>query len=62
MEVGGIFHINHLENWQGGFSTGPGLQYRHPKKKEAEDNSTPEETPEGVTQDESGVVHVDVVA
>ncbi len=64
MEVGGIFHINNLEQWQGGFSTGPGLQYRRPKKKESEDNPTPEETetPEGVSKDESGVVHVDVVA
>ncbi len=62
MEVGGIFHINNLDSWQGGYSTGPGLQNRRPKKKEPEENPPTEETPEGVTQDESGVVHVDMNA
>ena len=62
MEVGGIFHIHNLDNWQGGFSTGPGLQYRPRKKKESEDKQPQEQPPEGVTKDESGVVHVDVVA
>ena len=62
MEVGGIFHVNHLESWQGGYSTGPGLQYRRPKKKESEEEKSSEQTPEGVTKDEGGVVHVDIVA
>lgn len=63
MEVGGIFHINHLDAWQGGFSTGGGPMYRQPRKKEPEEEQPPtEETPGGVTQDESGVVHVDMNA
>lgn len=63
MEVGGIFHIHHLDAWQGGYNTGPGLQYRPPRKKEPEEDQPKEETaPEGVTQDKSGVVHVDMNA
>lgn len=63
MEVGGIFHINNLDAWQGSFSTGGGYRPRPQKKKEDSSQSNPaQEPPEGVTQDDSGVVHVDLTA
>ncbi|GMV65292.1 MAG: hypothetical protein KJ050_15075 [Candidatus Omnitrophica bacterium] len=63
MEVGGIFHINSLDAWQGSFSTGGGYRPRPQKKKEENpsDQKQPE-PPEGVTRDDSGVVHVDLTA
>jgi hypothetical protein len=61
MEVGGIFHIPNLDNWQGSYSTGGGAPL--PRKKKEEEKPEPEsDAKEGITQDPSGVVHVDVVA
>jgi hypothetical protein len=61
MEVGGIFHIPNLDQWQGSFGTGPGPMPLPPKKKEPEEEEE-KKPPAGVTQDDSGVVHVDLIA
>ncbi|MCG3200092.1 MAG: hypothetical protein HUU16_04260 [Candidatus Omnitrophica bacterium] len=64
MEVGGIFHISNLDPWQGSYSTGGGPN-PHPRKKkepDREDEGTQHPNPAGVTPDEAGVVHVDLIA
>jgi hypothetical protein len=61
-EVNSIFHVHHLDAWQGSYSTGPGHTPLPPKKKEPKKDEHEEPQGEGITQDDSGVVHVDVVA
>lgn len=61
MEVNGVFQVPHLDPWQGSFSTGGEAGQRKPAKDQKEKDSE-EKKPEGVTKDESGVVHVDLVA
>ncbi len=64
MEVGGIFHISNLDPWQGSFSTGGGPN-PHPRKKkdpEGDDKRSNTPNPTGVKPDETGVVHVDLIA
>ena len=63
VEINEVFHVNTLEAWQGSFGTGTGYMAT-PRRKKEEPEKAPDSKPvsEGVTKDDSGVVHVDLIA
>jgi len=64
VEINGNLHVHSLENWQGSFNTGTGYMATPKRRKKEEEEKPQKEEPdsEGVTKDDSGVVHVDLVA
>lgn len=64
VEINNVFQVNTLEAWQGSYGTGTGYMAtpRHKKEPEEEKPSDSKRPPEGVTKDDSGVVHVDLIA
>ena len=64
VEINNIFQVNTLEAWQGSYGTGTGYMAtpRH-KKEEGEEKTSDSKRPnKGVTKDDTGVVHVDLIA
>lgn len=63
VEINNLFQVNTLEAWQGSYGTGTGyMAIPRRKKEEEEESPKPKRTDEGVTKDDSGVVHVDLIA
>jgi hypothetical protein len=62
VEINSNLQVNNLEAWQGSFGTGAGYIPTPRRKKEEEKPEREAEPKEGVTKDDSGVVHVDLVA
>ena len=64
VEINSNLQVNNLEAWQGSFGTGAGYMPTPRRKKEEEEEKPEKEADpkEGVTKDDSGVVHVDLVA
>ena len=66
-EINGNLHVNTLEAWQGSFGTGTGYMATPRRRKEEEEKEKPGENDpptkeEGVTKDDTGIVHVDLIA
>lgn len=62
MDVNSIYQVSHLEAWQGSTGTGPGYMSLPRKKKQDEEKSKKEKPAKGITHDDSGIVHVDLIA
>ena len=64
MDVNTVYQVSHLDAWEGSMGTGAGYLNTPRKKKEEDEekNSQDRKGPKGITQDDSGVVHVDLMA
>jgi len=64
MDVNTIYQVSHLDPWEGSMGTGAGYLEvpRKKKKSEDEDPESKKKKDTGITQDSSGVVHVDLMA
>jgi hypothetical protein len=66
VEVNEIYQVQNLDAWHGSNSTGGGLGMprRRKKKDESENKPAPvnEENSKGVSEDDSGRVHIDLTA
>ncbi|MCA9411257.1 MAG: hypothetical protein KC931_20955 [Candidatus Omnitrophica bacterium] len=65
MDVNTVYQVSHLDAWEGSLGTGAGY-LNVPRKKKEEDeekeNSRRRRKEKGITQDDSGIVHVDLIA
>ena len=65
MDVNTVYQVSHLDPWEGSMGTGAGYLEVPRKKKQSDDEndeSARKEKAEGITQDSSGIVHVDLMA
>jgi hypothetical protein len=64
VEINDVFQVHTLEAWQGSYGTGTGYMATPRRKKEEEEETSPKpkRADKGVTKDDSGVVHVDLIA
>ncbi len=66
MDVNTIYQVSHLDAWQGSMGTGAGyFDLPRQKKQSEEDDDNPDKKKqggEGITQDSSGIVHIDLIA
>jgi len=66
VEVNEIYQVQNLDAWHGSYSTGggPGMPRRRKKKDDSDKKLPPvnEENSKGVSEDESGRVHIDLTA
>lgn len=63
MDVNTVYQVSHLDAWQGSMGTGAGyLELPRRKKNSEDENEDPKKAGKGITQDSSGIVHVDLIA